>query len=70
MALWEKPEVAVNQAHCSVDERHGQSALGDLPRENDGLEGNSPHPHSANHKPSGSIPPGINARTEEVETSA
>ena len=44
MALWEKPEVAATQAHCSVDERHGQSALVDLPRENDGLEGTLPTP--------------------------
>lgn len=71
MALWEKPEVAATQAHCSVDEMNGQSALVDLNREEDGLEKKlSPPPFSKSTNPQGNIPCGINARTEELETPA
>jgi hypothetical protein len=39
--------MAATQAHCSVDERLGQIALAELPREKDGLAKKFSFPHSA-----------------------
>lgn len=61
--------MAANQTRCSVTKGTGQSALGELPQEKDGLSKKRfPSPFSKSTSPRGNIPQGPNARIKELDT--